>query len=106
MAMYIIFRSGGFTHGGVNFDAKLRHQSIDPVDLFHAHISGMDVCARGLLIAEKMIEDNVLEQLRKDRYSSWNGDFGQAMINGELSMAEISDQVLDRQLDPEPSSGG
>jgi len=105
MAMYIIFRSGGFTHGGVNFDAKLRRQSIDPVDLFHAHIGGMDVCARGLLIAEKMIKGNMLEQLREDRYSGWNGDFGQAMINGELSMAEISDQVLDRQLDPEPSSG-
>jgi len=105
MAMYIIFRNGGFTHGGVNFDAKLRRQSIDPVDLFHAHIGGMDVCARGLLIAEKMIEGNMLEQLREERYSGWNGDFGQAMINGELSMAEISSQVLDRQIDPEPSSG-
>jgi xylose isomerase len=105
MAMYIIFRNGGFTHGGVNFDAKLRRQSIDPTDLFHAHIGGMDVCARGLLIAEKMIEGKLLEQLREERYSGWNGDFGQAMINGELSMAEISDQVLDRQIDPEPSSG-
>jgi xylose isomerase len=105
MAMYIIFRNGGFTHGGVNFDAKLRRQSIDPVDLFHAHIGGMDVCARGLLIAEKMIKGNMLEQLREERYSGWNGDFGQAMINGELSMAEISDQVLDRQIDPEPRSG-
>jgi xylose isomerase len=47
----------------------------------------------------------MLEQLREVRYSNWNGDFGQAMINGELSMAEISDQVLARQIDPEPSSG-
>jgi xylose isomerase len=103
--MYIIFRSGGFTTGGVNFDAKLRRQSIDPVDLFHAHIGGMDVCARGLLIAEKMIESDLLEQLRRDRYAGWDGDFGQAMLNGELSMTEISARVLDRQVEPQPSSG-
>jgi xylose isomerase len=105
LAMYIIFRSGGFTTGGVNFDAKLRRQSIDPVDLFHAHIGGMDVCARGLLIAEKMIESDLLEQLRRDRYAGWDGDFGQAMLNGELSMTEISARVLDRQVEPQPSSG-
>ncbi len=58
-----------------------------------------------MLIAEKMIEGNMLEQLREERYSGWKGDFGQAMINGELSMEEISGQVLDNKIDPEPSSG-
>jgi xylose isomerase len=105
MAMYIIFRNGGFVNGGVNFDAKLRRQSIDPVDLFHAHIGGMDVCARGLLIAENMLANDVLEQLRAERYSGWNGDLGRAMLEGQLSMAEISDRVLADQLEPQPSSG-
>lgn len=105
MAMYIIFRSGGFTSGGVNFDAKLRRQSIDPSDLFHAHIGGMDICARALLIAEKMIDADLLEQLRRDRYAGWKDNFGQAILNGELSMSEISDRVLSEQIEPLPSSG-
>ena len=105
MAMYIIFRSGGFVNGGVNFDAKLRRQSIDPVDLFHAHVGGMDVCARALLIAEEMLANDVIEQLRSERYAGWNSDFGRAMLDGELSMAEISDRVLADQIEPQPSSG-
>jgi len=105
MAMYIIFRSGGFTTGGVNFDAKLRRQSIDSTDLFHAHIGAMDVCARALMIAEKMIESDTLEQLRRDRYLGWSDKFSQAMLKGELSMSEISDHVLTRAIEPQPSSG-
>jgi len=105
MAMYIIFRNGGFTTGGVNFDAKLRRQSSDPSDLFHAHVGGMDVCARGLLIAEKMIKSDTLGQLCNDRYAGWSQTFGQAMLNGELSMSEISDRVLDEQIEPQPCSG-
>jgi len=105
LAMYIIFRSGGFTTGGVNFDAKLRRQSIDPNDLFHAHVGGMDVCARGLLIAEKMIENDLLDQLRQDRYAGWSDTFGRAILDGDLSMDEISDRVLSEQIEPQPSSG-
>jgi len=105
MAMYIIFRNGGFTTGGVNFDAKLRRQSSDPSDLFHAHVGGMDVCARGLLIAEKMIKSDKLGQLCEDRYAGWSQTFGQAMLNGELSMSDISDRVLDEQIEPQPCSG-
>jgi xylose isomerase len=105
MAMYIIFGNGGFTTGGVNFDAKLRRQSIEPTDMFHAHIGGMDVCARALLIAEKMLENDQLDQLRQARYAGWSGNFGSAMLSGELSMAQISDQVLSQQLEPQPSSG-
>lgn len=105
MAMYIIFSNGGFTNGGVNFDAKLRRQSIEPDDMFHAHIGGMDVCARALLIAEKMLEKDALEQLRRERYSGWEDDLGRAMLSGELSMAEISDRVLMQQIEPQPCSG-
>ncbi len=60
LALYEILKAGGFTTGGMNFDAKIRRQSIDPDDLLHAHVGSMDACARGLLIAAKMIEDGRL----------------------------------------------
>lgn len=105
LAMYVIFRSGGFTTGGVNFDAKLRRQSIDPNDLFHAHVGGMDICARGLLIAEKMLETDLLEQMRRDRYAGWSEQFGQDVLQGKLSMSEISDRVMAKNIEPKARSG-
>ena len=105
LAMYIIFRSGGFNTGGVNFDAKLRRQSIDPNDLFHAHVGGMDVCARGLLIAEKMLKTDMLEQLRRDRYAGWSQQFGQDVLCGKLSMSEIADRVIAENIEPKACSG-
>ena len=59
--MYIILKGGGFTTGGLNFDAHIRRQSIDYVDLFYAHIGAMDTFARGLKSAARMIKDKVLE---------------------------------------------
>lgn len=105
LAMYIIFRSGGFTTGGVNFDAELRRQSIDPGDLFHAHVGAMDVCARGLLIAEKMLKTDMLEQLRRDRYAGWSQQFGQDVLRGKLSMSEIADHVIAENIEPKACSG-
>ncbi len=105
MALYVILRGGGFTTGGVNFDAKLRRQSIAPDDLFHGHIGAMDVCARGLLIAAKMIEDGSLESLRQKRYEGWGNEFGQEILSGKMTMEEISAQVLAKNLDPQPVSG-
>lgn len=104
MAMYTIFRSGGFENGGVNFDAKLRRQSIDPADMFHAHIGGMDICARALLVAEQMLADGKLEQARKKRYAGWGGKLGQKILN-QLSMEEIAEQVHQSNIDPQPRSG-
>lgn len=106
MALYVIMSAGGFTTGGVNFDAKLRRQSTDPEDLFHAHIGAMDVCARGLLIAADMIEDGRLESNRKQRYAGWQSDFAQDMLSGKVTMEEISARVLSENLDPQPVSGG
>ena len=60
LALYEILKAGGFTTGGMNFDAKIRRQSIDPDDLLHAHVGSMDACARGSLMAAKMIEDGRL----------------------------------------------
>jgi xylose isomerase len=105
LVMHTILKGGGFTSGGMNFDAKLRRQSIDPEDLFHAHVGGMDTLARGLLTAERMIQDGALDKIIEDRYAGWRGDLGEKILGGKLSLAELSDQVLQKQLDPKPRSG-
>jgi xylose isomerase len=105
LVCYTILAAGGFTSGGMNFDAKLRRQSIDPADLFHAHIGGMDVLARGILIAEKMMNDGKLKKHIDDRYAGWDGDLGKKILGGKLGLAELSDHVLEKGLDPKPRSG-
>ena len=67
-----LLKYGGFTTGGVNFDAKVRRESFEPVDLFHAHIGGMDAFARGLKIAAAIRTDGELEELLEERYASWD----------------------------------
>jgi xylose isomerase len=105
LVCYKILAAGGFTSGGMNFDAKLRRQSIDPADLFHAHIGGMDVLARGVLIAEKMMNDGKLKKHVEDRYAGWNGELGKKILGGKASLADLSDHVLEKGLDPKPRSG-
>jgi xylose isomerase len=105
LVLYTILKGGGFTTGGMNFDAKLRRQSIDAEDLFHAHIGGIDTLARGLLIAERMVQDNKLEKVIEDRYAGWRGDLGERILSGRLSLAELSDHVLNNGVDPKPRSG-
>jgi len=103
--MYYILQSGGFTTGGLNFDAKVRRQSIDPVDLFHGHIGGMDVGARALLAAERMIKDGRLAQELKDRYAGWRTSFGQDVLAGKTSLEALSQRVLTANQDVSPVSG-
>ncbi len=105
LAYYEILRAGGFTTGGTNFDAKLRRQSLEPQDLLLAHIGAMDVCARGLKAAAKMIEDKALSQPLAERYAGWDKPEAQAMLNGELTLEQISAQVVSGGLDPQPRSG-
>lgn len=105
LAFYHIFKSGGLATGGLNFDAKLRRQSIDPVDLFHGHIGGMDVCARALLAAAKMIEDGKLQSELDVRYAGWDGDFGRKIMGGDLSLEQLADHVRDGNIEPQPRSG-
>lgn len=105
MALYIILKAGGFTTGGLNFDAKIRRQSIDPEDLFHAHIGGMDTCARALLIAAEMIEDGRLASAVEGRYAGWNDGLGRRIMAGEASLAELSEHVVSGSVDPRPRSG-
>ncbi len=105
LPMYEIFRAGGFTTGGFNFDTKLRRQSLARDDLFHAHIGGMDTLARALLVAADMIQEDELQRLRAERYAGWSDKLGTQILNGELSLDELEQVVEQRGLDPRPSSG-
>ena len=105
LAYYEILRGGGFTTGGTNFDAKLRRQSVDPEDLLIGHIGAMDCCARGLLAAAAMLEDEALERPRSERYAGWERDDARRMLAGELALDEIAAHVRDSGLDPAPRSG-
>jgi len=105
LAMYLILKGGGFTTGGLNFDSKVRRQSIDPEDIFHGHIGGMDVSARALLIAEKMINDGQFAQVTEDRYAGWKGSFGQDVLTGKLGLDTVAQRVLDQNVDVQPVSG-
>jgi xylose isomerase len=105
LVMYHVLKAGGMTTGGLNFDAKVRRQSIDPADLFRAHVSGMDLAARGLLVAEQMIADGQLEQCLQDRYAGWRGEFGQDLLAGKLGLDAVAARVLERNVDTTPRSG-
>jgi xylose isomerase len=74
--MLVLLKYGGLTSGGVNFDAKVRRESFEPIDLFHAHVGGIDCFARGLRIAAAIRADGKLEQFVTDRYASWNTGVG------------------------------
>jgi xylose isomerase len=105
LAYYHILKGGGFSTGGTNFDAKLRRQSLDPDDLLHAHIGGMDVCARALKAAAAMLEDGALEDALKQRYSGWSADHAQKMLNGDYGLGEIQTYIETAGVNPHPRSG-
>jgi xylose isomerase len=106
LALYEIVRAGGFTTGGFNFDAKLRRQSIDRADLFHAHVGGIDTLARGLLVAADLVEAGELDREREGRYAGWDAGFGAEMLGGSASLPEIEARVVDERIEPRPRSGG
>jgi xylose isomerase len=94
--MYSVLKYGGFTTGGVNFDAKVRRESFEPVDLFYAHIGGMDAFAHGLKIAAAMRADGRLEKLLKERYASWDSGLGAEIEAGKHSLASLEALMLER----------
>lgn len=103
LAYYEVLKAGGFTTGGTNFDAKLRRQSLDPVDLIAAHSGAMDICARGFKAAIAMQEDGTLEAMRTERYAGWDSSGGKALLTSDL--ATIAAQVEADNLNPQPRSG-
>ncbi|HBE69407.1 MAG TPA: xylose isomerase [Planctomycetaceae bacterium] len=94
--MLMILKHGGLGSGGVNFDAKVRRESFEPIDLFHAHVGGMDAFARGLKIAAAIRADGRMEEVVKTRYSSWDGELGQKIEAGNASFAELESYMLEK----------
>ncbi len=91
-AMLEVLDAGGLGSGGMNFDAKVRRGSFDTIDLFHAHIGGMDAFARGLAIAAAIVENGFLEEYKTQRYRSWEQD-GAAALTGSLGLVECEAYV-------------
>lgn len=92
--MLSLLKMGGFKTGGVNFDAKVRRESYEPVDLFHAHIGGMDAFARGLKIAAAIRADGRLEEFVKNRYRSWDSGIGKKIESGKSSFKTLETYIL------------
>ena len=92
--MFTLLKYGGFTTGGVNFDAKVRRESFEPVDLFYAHIGGMDAFARGLKIAAAIRKDGRLAEFVKQRYSSWDSGIGAKIESGKASFGDLETYIL------------
>lgn len=102
--MLVIVEAGGFKTGGINFDAKTRRNSTDLEDIFHAHIGGMDMFARALLAANKILKDGEYQKLRKDRYRSFDNGKGKQFERGKLSLEQLRSLAL-KAGEPEQISG-
>jgi xylose isomerase len=103
-AMLIILESGGFAGGGINFDAKIRRNSTDAEDLFHAHIGGMDAFARALLAADAILQQSDYQKFRKARYASFDSGKGKAFEEGKLSLEDLRTYAIE-QGEPAITSG-
>lgn len=91
--MLVLMKQGGLHSGGTNFDAKVRRESIDPIDLFHAHVGGMDAFARGLKIAAAIRADGVLNEFVRQRYSTYDSGMGRRIEAGSVSLNELDNYI-------------
>jgi xylose isomerase len=105
LCLYYIMQAGGFKNGGLNFDAKVRRQSFEADDMLIGHIGAMDVSARALLIAERMIEDGRVANLVKERYRGWQEELGQQILQKKQTLDSLAQRTLDRNVDVRPASG-
>ncbi|HOI48080.1 MAG TPA: xylose isomerase, partial [Prolixibacteraceae bacterium] len=103
-AMLEIMQAGGFTNGGVNFDAKTRRNSTDLEDIFIAHVTGMDIFARSLVIADKILSESDYLKMRKNRYASFDAGKGADFENGKLKLTDLY-QAAREVGDPKQVSG-
>ena len=104
-AMMVFLKAGGLKGGGVNFDAKIRRNSTDLEDLFHAHIGGADTFARGLLVADKVLNDPAFLSIVNGRYASFDSENGSAFEHGKLSLNDLFDVAIKNSTDIKPRSG-
>jgi len=88
-AMLVFLKAGGLQGGGVNFDAKIRRNSTDMEDLFHAHIGGADTFARALLTADKILTTSAYNSLREKRYRSFDSGKGKDFESGKLDLKDL-----------------
>jgi xylose isomerase len=103
--MLCILKMGGFSTGGTNFDAKVRRESFEPVDLFYAHIGGMDAFARGLKTAAAIRKDGRLAEFVRQRYSSWDSGIGARIAAGKATFKELEAYML-KKGQPDPNTSG
>jgi xylose isomerase len=105
MPIYEILRYGGIAPGGFNFDAKLRRQSSDRTDLFHAHIGGLDTLAQALLVAADLVERGDARRERGRALCRLGGRTRQGILGGKLSLADLAAKVESGEINPRPVSG-
>lgn len=94
-AMLVIIQAGGFKGGGINFDAKIRRNSTDAEDLFHAHIGGVDTFARALITADTILQQSDYKKIRADRYASFDNGKGKDFENGKLSLEDLRTYAIE-----------
>lgn len=104
LSMLVILEAGGLKSGGINWDAKVRRNSTDPEDLFIAHISGMDVYARALLIAYDILKNSDFKKMRAERYASFDSGKGKDFEKGKLSLEDLR-KIAIRKGEPKQISG-
>jgi len=102
--MTILLKQKGLRHGGLNFDAKVRRGSFDALDLFYAHIGGMDTFAHGLIVADKMLKDGVFEDFKKERYKGYRSGMGAKVLKGKTSLVALEQYAI-KQGEAEKTSG-
>ncbi len=105
LAMYEILRAGGMGQGGFNFDAKVRRQSIDPIDILHGHVGAIDALALALKSAARLVESGELERFRSERYAGWDKDFGRSVLTGDMKLSDVAEYAFVQDVRPAPVSG-
>jgi len=104
LVMKTVIEQGGISPGGLNFDSKVRRESIDVEDMFIAHIGAMDTFARGLRMAVHLINDNIIPKLVKERYSSYDQGIGHSIEHGKATFEQCEEYIL-KHGEPTPTSG-
>jgi xylose isomerase len=105
LVMYEILKHGGFTTGGMNFDAKVRRPSVTPADMFHGHVGAIDVLALALERAAGMLENDVLADFKRERYAGWEHELGRKILAGGHTLATLEQETLALKLNPQHRSG-